>query len=106
MKRVFIYGLVALEYVGTIDLPCRFLVHNKKHPVLKTGDIIFVDETTAVFAVRSGNYKKVDVADADISNLFIEDETAPAIGTPPAAGTITGGITKIAKTAIDKLKGN
>lgn len=107
MKRIFIYGLVAIEYTGEIEIPCRFVVHNRKHPTLKKGDIFLVDETTAVFAERSGNYKKVVVADANISHLFLDENSEDKLPLEPPAddeiGSVIGGITKVAKNAMNKL---
>lgn len=118
MKRIFIYGLVAIQYTGEIEIPCRFVVHNRKHPTLKKGDIFLIDETTAVFAERSGNYKKVAVDDANISNLFLDQDSEDKLPLdptvhedklpppPPAddeTGSVAGGITKVAKNAMNKL---
>jgi hypothetical protein len=74
-KRVFAYGLVALQYTGGIDVPCRSLVHERKNPILQPNDIILVDEVTGVLLVRGGNYKKLNMDGGRVSSLFVtEDE--------------------------------
>lgn len=73
-KRVFAYGLVALQYTGSIDVPCRSLVHERKNPVLQPDDIVLVDEATGVLLVRGGNYKKLNMDGGKVSSLFVTDE--------------------------------
>lgn len=73
-KRVFAYGLVALQYTGSIDVPCRSLVHERKNPVLQSDDIVLVDEVTGVLLVRGGNYKKLNMDGGKVSSLFVTDE--------------------------------
>ena len=72
--RVFIYGLVLVQYIGTVPALCRFLVHNRKYPTLNPNDMVLVDETTAVLLVRGGQYKKIEMETADILEIFKANE--------------------------------
>ncbi|CAA6806661.1 MAG: Unknown protein [uncultured Sulfurovum sp.] len=68
-ERILRPGLVAIMYLGTVTIPFRGAVENKKYPMISTGDIVLVSLVDSITYCRGTQWKEVKT-NVDISNML------------------------------------
>lgn len=91
MIRILRPGLVAIRYIGKIDISFRGAVENKKYIIVHQDDIVLVPVVDAITYCRGTQWEEVET-NVDISNIMLNSsikEDIPGFDTDKGFRTAT-----------------